>query len=205
MLTVTNFGMYFFLIIGLVFLFLIAYQFGLSQTKIFTIIGAFPGSFAFVMLILVFIKKLRKAVERKGKILSYMTDISFTFLSILVFSISILIIVEALFEIKNLSESYIKLLFVYVYPILGLLLGILILSYPIEVFKRGTAVLYITTDLAKYLKQKLSHHSYRDRELGEELNIAEALSIPEPPPREGKFRWPKSNFCILFIDNSIRM
>jgi hypothetical protein len=148
MLTVTNFGMYFFLIIGLVFLFLIAYQFGLSQTKIFTIIGAFPGSFAFVMLILVFIKKLRKAVERKGKILSYMTDISFTFLSILVFSISILIIVEALFEIKNLSESYIKLLFVYVYPILGLLLGILILSYPIEVFKRGTAVLYITTDLA---------------------------------------------------------
>lgn len=43
-----------------------------------------------------------------------------------------------------------------------------------------------TTDLAKYLKQKLSHYRYRDRELGEELNIAEALSIPEPLPHEGK-------------------
>jgi CBS-domain-containing membrane protein len=35
------------------------------------------------------------------------------------------------------------------------------------------------TDLAKYLKQKLSQYKYRNRELGEELNIAEALSIPD--------------------------
>lgn len=39
-----------------------------------------------------------------------------------------------------------------------------------------------TTDLAKYLKRKLSKYRYRDRELGEELNIAEALSISEPLP-----------------------
>jgi CBS domain-containing protein len=41
------------------------------------------------------------------------------------------------------------------------------------------------TDLARYVKQKLSQYKYRDRELGEELNIAEALSIPEPPLYEG--------------------
>ena len=41
------------------------------------------------------------------------------------------------------------------------------------------------TDLAKYLKQKLSQYKYRNRELGEELNIAEALSIPELLPYEG--------------------
>lgn len=40
------------------------------------------------------------------------------------------------------------------------------------------------TNLARYLKQKLSQYKYRDRELGEELNIAEALSIPEPLPFE---------------------
>ena len=40
------------------------------------------------------------------------------------------------------------------------------------------------TNLAIYLKQKLSQYKYGDRELGEELNIAEALSIPEPLPFE---------------------
>ena len=41
------------------------------------------------------------------------------------------------------------------------------------------------TDLAKYLKQKLSQYKYRNQELGEELNIAEVLSIPELLPHEG--------------------
>ena len=41
------------------------------------------------------------------------------------------------------------------------------------------------TNLAIYLKQKLSQYKYGDRELGEELNIVEALSIPEPLPFEG--------------------
>lgn len=41
------------------------------------------------------------------------------------------------------------------------------------------------TDLAKYLKQKLSQYNYRNRELGEELNIAEALSVPELLSYEG--------------------
>ncbi|HKG86909.1 MAG TPA: CBS domain-containing protein [Nitrososphaeraceae archaeon] len=35
------------------------------------------------------------------------------------------------------------------------------------------------TDLAKYLKQKLSQYKYTNLKLGEELNIAEALSIPD--------------------------
>ena len=63
---VTNFGKCFFLVIGLISLILIAIQFGQSQPQISTITGSFLGSFICIMLIWVFLERLKKAIEQRG-------------------------------------------------------------------------------------------------------------------------------------------
>ena len=55
----------------------------------------------------------------------------------------------------------------------------------IKSYANKIAGIISATDLAKYLKQKLSQYKYWNQEPGEELNIAEVLSIPELLPHEG--------------------
>ncbi|HKG87448.1 MAG TPA: hypothetical protein VKA95_03915 [Nitrososphaeraceae archaeon] len=135
---VTNFGIYFFLIIGLIFLSLIAYQFGQSQTQISIITGAFFGSFVFIMGIWVLVKRLKKAIEQRGKIsFSAMADIGMSVIGILVVATFIIIIVEAIFEIEDLTKNYLKLMFIFIGPLLGFYIGTLLLLYLIDIIRVG--------------------------------------------------------------------
>ena len=108
---VTHFGIYFFLSIGVIFLILIAYQFAQSQTQISIITGAFFGVFVFSMGTYESIKKLKGAIEQRGKIsLLDITDIGMSIFGTLVTVSFIIIVIEAIFEIEDLTENYIKFL-----------------------------------------------------------------------------------------------
>jgi hypothetical protein len=133
---IMNFGIYFFLIIGMLFLILIAYQFGQSQPQIFTITYAFLGSFIFYMSITIFFKLVKELVKGSGSPIFYLIEIIALVGVIFVSSLSISSVVEAILDLKGITRSIFTLLLNPISPFFGLCFGALISIPPIQILKK---------------------------------------------------------------------
>jgi hypothetical protein len=86
----------------------------------------------------VFIKKSKKVLKQRRTIcFSDISDIGIGFIGIIALVTFIIIIVEAIFEIKDLTENYSKLMFLSVGPLLGFPFGILLLLIPISIIRQS--------------------------------------------------------------------
>jgi hypothetical protein len=132
---ILNYGIYFFLIIGILFLILIAYQFGQAQPQIFTITNAFLGSFVFFILV-ISLFKMKGSVRASGSLIFYLIEIVIIIGVILVASLSISNIIESVLDIKGITIMLVRYMFNSIFPIFGLCFGVLILIASIQILMK---------------------------------------------------------------------